>query len=54
MTDSQCLAQGNILATAFAGLIAAGVFQMDGAAGLTGVSLFKPSTILAFLSQFVH
>lgn len=35
-TRISILYTGNILATAFAGLIAAGIFQMDGAAGLSG------------------
>jgi MFS family permease len=35
-TRISILYSGNILATAFAGLIAAGVFKMDGMAGLTG------------------
>jgi len=35
-TRISILHTGNILATAFAGLIAAGIFEMDGAAGLAG------------------
>ncbi len=33
---SLTLSTGNILATAFAGLIALGIFEMDGMAGLAG------------------
>lgn len=35
-TRISILYTGNILATAFAGLIAAGIFKMDGMAGLAG------------------
>lgn len=35
-TRISILYTGNILATAFAGLIAAGIFEMDGLAGLSG------------------